>query len=110
MLDLPASRDVSRDGRSTDDGSVSGPDWRDRDRDIDQRPAFRSAHGLEAFHAPAAPEGFQNSIQLVQPVVGKQKPNGLAPHFICGIAVQPLCAAVPGQDDALQILADDRVV
>lgn len=63
-----------------------------------------SAHGLETFHTLAGPDGFQNSVQLVQPAVGKQTLNGPAQHFICGIAVQPLCAAVPGQDDAVQIL------
>ena len=52
----------------------------------------------------------QHHVFLAPPVGRNDQRDRLADRLGCGVAEHPLGAAVPGHDDAVEVLADDRVV
>src|SRR5215212_8363738 len=58
----------------------------------------------------AAPYARENSGLLVFASWRKENGHGLAEDLTGAIAEQPLGARIPGPDDPVQILADDRIV
>ena len=57
-----------------------------------------------------APDAREHVVFLGLPIGGDDHPNGAADRLGGRVAEHPFGGAVPGRDDAVQILADDRVV
>src|SRR3954462_1602723 len=58
----------------------------------------------------AAPDAREDPRLLVFEAWRKKNGHGLADGLAGGMAEQPLGARIPGSDDAIQILADNRIV
>ena len=102
--------DVVRDFRRADDAPARVLDRRDGERHVDECAVLPPPHGfvrgdhLAAFHPPED-LGF-----LVFALGRNEDRDRLPDHLRRGVAEHPLRAFVPGGDDALERLADDRVV
>ena len=62
---------------------------------------------LDAFAAANVPE---HHVLFGKAVRRDHHRDGLPDGLVGGVAEQLLCAAIPGGDDAVEILADDRIV
>jgi hypothetical protein len=106
LLDRDVACDLGRAGdaaRPVDDG-------RDRHRDLDQRPVAVDPLRLEVRHALAGGDALQQDALLVYPVGREDGGHGSADHLVGAIAEDPLGRGIPARDDAVERLADDRVV
>src|SRR5205085_2580209 len=71
----------------------------------------RSRSAASAISRPLAPaKPRQDRILFGEPVRRKQNSDRAADHFVRRVAENDLGTPVPARDDAVQILADDRVV
>ena len=96
--------------RRTDHAALRVPDWRDGQRDGQKRTVLAPPHRLEVIDRAARAHLAQDVIFLRKPVGGDDERDGLADRFFSGVAEHPLGGAVPRRDDAVEVLADDRVV
>jgi len=98
ILEAPAMRpSLSRIGDTVNEISIRLPSLRWRTR-------FVVIDGL------AAPDARQYSRLFVHAIPRDQDGHRLADGFLGRIAEHPLGAAIPGLDDAVEILADNGVV
>ena len=106
---LLALGDVSDDFRRSDNLAMTVFDWRDGQRNVDQRSIFPLPHRLEMFGPLSSFEPFQNFRFLTQAVRRDDNRDGLA-HYLGGsVAENPFGPLVPSGDDPIQIFADNGV-
>ena len=75
-----------------------------------ERSILAAADGLEVVEAIAAANAGQRLVFLGLAILRDQPPDRRADHLGGGVAEHPLGRLVPGLDDAVEVLADDRVV
>jgi hypothetical protein len=109
-LERLAARDVSRDLRGADNLARRVTNGRDGERDIEAAAVLRRAHGLKVLDPIPGTEACENLAFLVATLGRDQHGDRLPDRLAGGVAKQMLSACVPGQNDALQGLADDRIV
>ena len=68
------------------------------------------AYGVEVIDALATTDSREHHVLFGQPIGREEHRDRLTHRFIGGVAEQPLGAAVPRRDDAVEIFADDRVL
>ena len=107
--DLPR-RDVARDFRGADNDAFCIPHRRDRQRNVDQRAVLAPPHGFIVLNAFTAPDARKDRRFLVLQMRRNQDGDGLADDLVGGVAEHALGALVPGADDAIEVLANDRIV
>src|SRR4051794_9484274 len=62
------------------------------------------------FDARAAADATEDEVLLLLAVRRDDESDGLANRFFSGVAEHPLRGRVPRLDDAIEVLADNRVV
>src|SRR5262245_7371657 len=102
--------DVAGDLGGADDPAGRVPERRHGQRDIEQAAILAHPHRLVGFDALAAPGALENPQLFVVAVRRDDDLNGLADDFTRLIAKEPFGRAVPTQDGAIEVLADDRVL
>ena len=107
--DLPR-RDVARDFRGADNDAFCIPHRRDRQRNVDQRAVLAPPHGFIVIDAFTASDAPKDRRFLLLQVRRDQDGDGLADDLVGGVAEHALGALVPAVDDAIKVLADDRIV
>ena len=83
---------------------------RDRQRDRDQRAVLAPPNRVEVLDAFAAANAPEHHVLFGKAIRRDQHRDRLPDGLVGGVAEQLLGAAIPGGDDAVEILADDRVV
>ncbi len=109
-LSLFALRDVARDLRGADDRPRGVPNRRDRQGNIDEPAIFRDPHRLEVVDMLTAAQAFQEAALLGVPLRWNQQRDRLANGFLSRVPEKALGTAIPGEDVAVERLADDRVI
>src|SRR5580700_318796 len=109
MFGLFARGDVAGNLRGADDGAVRVPDRRDAERNRNAAAVFALPDGLVVIEAVAAPDALDDPRLLVLQLLRNQDGDRLADDVFGGVAEQALGGAVPADDDAVEVLADDGV-
>jgi hypothetical protein len=109
-LGLLAFADVARDLRCADDCSLVVAYWRYCQRNVDRAAVLVPANGLVVVDPFAAADARENSRLLVEPIRRDQDGDRFADGLLRFVAEQALGPAIPGPDDAVEILADDGVL
>src|SRR5204863_4119141 len=109
-LRLLALGDVARDLRGADNPARRVPDGRHGERDVEQAAILAAANGLVMVDALTAPNAVEYGGLLVVALGRYENGHGLANDLFALVAEEPLRRAVPAGDDAIEILADDRIV
>src|SRR5580700_3421734 len=104
-----ARGDVAGDLRGADDGTVRVLDRRDAERNRNPAAVLALPDRLIVIEAVAAPDARENFRLLVVELLRNQDGDRLADDFFGRVAEQALGGFVPADDDAVEILADDRV-
>src|SRR4029079_10867230 len=89
---------------------VVRPHGRHGQRNVDRRAVLALPNGFEVLDREAGANASHDFGLSVEAVLGNDDRDRLADDFVGGIPENPLGAAVPGLDDAVEILTDDRVV
>jgi hypothetical protein len=105
-----ALRYVASDFRCAYDLAPSVSDRRNGQRNVDQISMLALPNGFKRFDALAAPDSLNDPFFLLLVIEWDQNRNRLADDFLGHIAKNPLRAAIPTRDDAIEALADDCVV
>jgi hypothetical protein len=71
---------------------------------------FALSNGFKRFDALAALNSLNDCFFLFLVIGWNQNCDRFADSFLGQIAKNPLRAAIPTRDDAIEVLADDRVV
>lgn len=79
-------------------------------RNIDQGTVFTSSYRLEVIDALAGLDAGENGGFLVEAIRWNDDRDGAADSLVCHITEKTLSALVPGRDDSVKALANDRVV
>src|SRR5205085_1818582 len=74
------------------------------------RPVLALADRLEVFDLDAATHVIEDLIFFALPIRRDDAADRLADHFLRRVAEHLLGGPVPGHHDAVQVLADDRIV
>src|SRR5208282_3397612 len=106
----PAFADVARGFRCTGNPAVRRLYRRNRERNLNQTPILAPAYGLKMIDTLAAPDAPQNLYFLSLALRRDQDRDGLADHLCGRVAKEPLGAAIPTANDAIQVFADDGVI
>ena len=101
--------DVARDLRCPDHAPSRVPTGDTVSEMLMGRAVLALPDGLEVLDREPGADAPQHFRLLIQPVLGNDDGDRLADHLVGGIAEDPLGAAVPGLDDAVEILTDDGV-
>ncbi len=102
--------DVASDLGGADDLPVRAPDRRDSQRNVDQPAIFSHAHGFVVLDTFARPESGEDCRLFIFMIFGDEDRDWFADYFVGGVTKDALRTVVPTRDDALECLADDRVV
>src|SRR5205823_5329529 len=79
-------------------------------RDLDELTAFFAAHALEVLYAVAPLDAPEDLRFLIEPILGQQNGHRASEDLGRRVAVNALRSGVPGENRALERLADDRVL
>src|SRR5882762_1955624 len=93
-----------------DDAALAVPDRRDSDGNVDLPSVLCIPYRLEMIGRLTARNPSQDRGLLARTLRRDQHGHGLAEGLLRAIAEQPFCAGVPTGDDAIQILACNRIV
>src|SRR5260370_981768 len=96
--------------RGADDLSLRIFDRRDGQRDVYQTPVLTLADGFVMFDALAAPNALDDRFLFVLVFWRDQNLDVLANYLFGHVAKDSLGRAVPGDDSAIEVLADNCVV
>ena len=110
LFGLFAARDVSFDGRDTDQPSRGIMNGREGQRDRYELSTATSAHRLELIQPSATSHGRPQFGFNFRIVGGKNDRDRPADGFLRSVAIDHFGGPVPARDDAIQRLAHDRVV
>ena len=109
LLGLPARGDVANHLRRADQAAGRVADRGARHGDVHLPAVLAEPHCVEALDVPGR-QAFEDLRLLVRTIRGDQARDGLSDHLVGRVAEEALRSAVPARDDALEGLADDRVV
>ena len=109
-LDSLALGDVAGDLQDADDAPQRVLDRRDRQRDRHPRAVLAHPLGVEVFDRLAAAQAGHHLGGLRGVVLGDDQRDRLADRLRRRVAEDPLGGPVPGGDDTVERLADDRVL
>src|ERR1700686_3364652 len=109
VLGLFARGDVASDLRRADDNTMRVPDRRDAERNRKPAAVFALADRLVVIEAVAAADALEDLRFLVVQLLRNEDSDRLADDVFGRVAEQPLGGAVPADDDAVEVLADDGV-
>ena len=102
--------DVSGDFRCADNLATTVFDWRDGQRNVDQRSVFPPPHRFVMFNPLSQPEPFEVFRLLILVTGWDEDGDGLA-HYLGGsVAKYPFGSLVPTGDDPIQVFADNGVI
>jgi hypothetical protein len=104
------ARDVARDLRRTDDRPAGVTYRRHGERNGEPPPVLRLPHGLEVVDGLAAAKAGEHVVLFGAPLGGNDERDVTADRFGGGVAEHPLGRSIPGDDDAVERLAHDRVI
>jgi hypothetical protein len=110
LLGLAAIGDVARDLGRADDIPARIPDRGNRDGDRDPPAILGDADSLAVVDAPAGTDAFDDALLLVVQLWRDQRRDVPADHLFGLVAEDPRRPGVPGLHDAVERLADDRVI
>ena len=99
----PALGDVSRDLRSPDDPAARVLHGRDGERNVDQASVLAPADRFVVVDALAAADALQDARLLIEPTGRHEHGDRLANRFQGGVPKEPLGAAIPTGDDAVEV-------
>src|SRR3546814_5168175 len=108
--DLLSLGDVAGDLRRAGDLPLAILDRRHGQRDVDQASVLALPNGFIMVGALAAPDARQDLRFLVLMIRWNQDQDRLADDLVGRIAEEPLRTLIPARDDAVEVLAYDRVV
>src|SRR3979490_2719839 len=109
LLDAFLLRDVPRDRRGAQNLTGRILDGRYRERDLKLSAILRQSSRLEVRDTLVGSNAREDLVEFMTQFTWNQERNWLSDRFACGIPVHPLGAPIPTQDDALEVLGDDRV-
>src|SRR5580704_4107916 len=104
-----ARGDIAGDFRGADNGTVCVFDWRNAERNGKLAAVLALADGLVVIEAVAVPDAIEDLRFLVLQFRRNEDPDRFADDFFGRVTEQLLGGVVPADDDAVEILADDRV-
>ena len=81
-----------------------------RQRDIDQTSVLAATDGIVMINALPTAHAFDDFWFFINAICRDQDRDWLADDLVRLIAEQPLGTAIPACDDAVEVLADNRVV
>ena len=102
--------DVTRNFRRANHDPVGIANRRDGQRDRKQRPILSAPNRLEMLDSFAAMNPGNDVVFLRLPIVGNDRSDRAADHFIGCITEDSLGCTIPRKHDAAEILADDGIV
>src|SRR5262249_40739695 len=102
--------DVASDLGRADDTALSVTNGRYRQRDVDPSPVLSDANRFVVIDALANAQASEDLGFLVGALGWNEQRNRLADHLLLGVTENALGSLVPRDHDAVQVLADDRVV
>src|SRR5262249_38380360 len=96
--------------RSPDDLTISAPNRRYCDRDVDQSSVLAHADGVEVLN-PLAASGLFQDLTLFVPSVRRQDNRSVPAYHLCStVPVETLCPRIPRLDNAVCGFSNDGVV
>src|SRR5208282_4725951 len=101
---------VAPDRRRADGPAVQVADRRDGEGNVDEAAILAPTHRLELADALAATGLVEDRRFFLETVEGSDDRHRLADRLLGGEAEEPLGPLVPGEDHAVEILRQDRVV
>jgi hypothetical protein len=110
QLTAPLAGDIANDLRRADDHARRTQDRRDGQRHRDLAAILVHPHRLVMADPHTAGQALEDHRRLVHPVRWVQQRDRPSDHFRASIAEDSLGRVVPARDNAIQRLADDRVV
>jgi hypothetical protein len=108
-IGLPPLGDVARDLRGADDATLGVAHRRNRQRHLDQPSVLAAADGFVMLDELAAGDGREDLLFFGMEVCRHQQGDRLADHLLGHVTVKPLGAAVPADNQAVEVFAEDRV-
>ena len=109
-LGLLPLRNITCDFRCTDHRAVLSEHRRNGQRNRDEPPIAAFPHCFEMIDAAAGANRCEHGVFLGLAIVGNDLPNRTADHLGSGETEHPLGRGVPRLNDAVQVLADNRIV
>jgi len=94
----------------TDDIAGEIADRGYRDRELQLSPVLGNAHRIEMINPLSALELVDDLDLFVLQSFGDDPEDGLANHFLGSVAKNALGAPIPGDNDAVEVLANDRII
>ena len=110
LLSPLALGDIPGDFGSADDPSIGILERRYRQRNIDQTSVLAATDGIVMINALTAAHALDDFWFFINAICRDQDRDRLADDLFRLIAEQPLGTAIPACDDAVEVLADNRVV
>src|SRR5262249_29618516 len=107
---LSALGDIARRLRSADDIALLILDRRDRQRNLDEASVLAPADGFEVLDAFTPSDATEDFSLLILMIRRDEDGDRLADDLFRHVAEDPFGAFVPALDDAVEVLADDRVI
>ena len=102
--------DVPRDLGSAENLARLVAHRRNGQRDLDQLAVLAAAHGLEVVNLVTSAQAAQDALFFVMAVFWNDQRDGLSDGLGRRVAEQPFRPPIPGGYDAVEGLAEDRVV
>src|SRR6476660_470982 len=95
--------------RDSNNPAVIITNRRDREGDIDALATFPASNGFEVFYALSPSDAVQNQRFFIRSILGQQKSHGAANRLNRRVAVYVLGPRIPGEDNTIKGLADNRI-
>ena len=79
-------------------------------KETEETPIFSAPDRFVVLEALTLPDLAQHVVFFGLPIVWNKSANGPANHLGGGVAKHPFRCDIPGGDDTVEVLADDRIV
>src|SRR5690606_18023199 len=110
LLEPHALGDVARDLRRAYHASIAVVYGRHRHRNRNELPVLALPDGLVVPHCLTGPDASEDEVLFVLPIGWNDDADGAADHLVGAVAKDAFGRVIPELDDAVEVLADDRVV
>ena len=102
--------DVAGDDGGAGDLAPLAADGRDRERDVDDAAVLSEPLGLVVLDVLPVEDAAQDPLLLAGAIGRDQDPDRPSDHLVLAVEIEALRAGIPARDDAVAVLAEDRVV